>query len=260
MTAGNHVERRGRRDRRVNVVLVLALLAAGSFNTARAENAELNVFPSRTLQTLRTSRFSQSNPADPVRTPILQNDTVAVTHLRFGPGTREAMHTHPFPLILVQTTSGSIAVQEQNVTRRGDKIGEVWFVPTDRQHAVTTLPNQQRAVDMLAIALLPNRPPAPAAPATAAPPGITRATLVDNESVRVVRVRFSPGSSEPLHSHPNDLLTIQLTPGKLGVTMGTEHQTQDRPAGYVHFLPRNQQHSYASEDAKPFELLSISIK
>jgi quercetin dioxygenase-like cupin family protein len=202
----------------------------------------------------------QANAADPVRTPILQNDTVAVTHLRFGPGTREADHTHPFPLILVQTTAGSIAVQEQNTTRRGDKIGEVWYVPTDRSHAVTMLPNQQKAIEMLAIALLPNRPPAPAAPASEAPAGITRATLVDNEAVRIVRVRFAPGSAEPIHSHPNDLLTIQLTPGKLGVTMGTEHQTQERSGGYVHFLPRNIQHSYASEDSKPFELLSIAIR
>ena len=120
--------------------------------------------------------------------------------------------------------------------------------------------NKQRAMDRLAMRLLPNGPPAPAAPATEAPPGITRATLVDNEVVRVVRVRFAPGSAEPIHSHPNDLLTIQLTPGKLGVTMGTEHQSQERTGGYVHFLPRNLQHSYASEDTKPFELLSIAIK
>jgi len=75
-----------------------------------------------------------------------------------------------------------------------------------------------------------------------------------------VEVGWAPGSAEPIHSHPNDLLTIQLTPGKLGVTIGTEHQTQERPGGYVHFLPRNLQHSYASEDTKPFELLSIAIK
>ena len=245
----------------IRVLTAAAILAVG-MNAEFAKNAEFSFFSLRPLRPLRSSwtGLVQTNPGDPVRTPLLQNDTLAVTELRFDPGTREAVHTHPFPLILVQTTSGSISVQEQNVTRRGDKIGEVWFVPADRTHAVTTLPNQQKAIDMLAIAVLPNRPPAPTAPATEAPPDIARATLVDNDVVRVVRVRFAPGSAEPIHSHPNDLLTIQLTPGKLGVTMGTEHQTQERPGGYVHFLPRNLQHSYASEDTKPFELLSIAIK
>ncbi len=206
------------------------------------------------------STSAQVNPAEPVRTPIMQNETLAVTHLRFGPGTREAVHTHPFPLVLVQITPGDIAVQEQNTTMRGGKVGEVWYVPTDRPHAVTMLPNAQKAIDVIAIALLPTRPPAPAAPPTEAPPGITRATLVDNEFMRVVRVRFSPGSREPVHSHPNDLLTIQLTPGKLDVTMGTQHQTQEREAGFVHFLPRNVQHAYANEDTKPFELISLAVK
>jgi quercetin dioxygenase-like cupin family protein len=209
---------------------------------------------------LTPSLAAQSNPADPVRTPIMQNDTLAVTHLRFGPGTREAVHTHPFPLVLVQITTGDIAVQEQNTVRRGGKVGEVWYVPTDRPHALTTGTNVTGAIDVLAVALLPSRPPAPAAPATDAPPGITRATLVDNDAIRVVRVRFSPGSKEPLHAHPNDLLTIQLTRGKMDITMGTEHQSQDREPGYVHFLPRNVQHAYASDDSKPFELISLAVK
>jgi quercetin dioxygenase-like cupin family protein len=203
---------------------------------------------------------AQINPADPVRTPVMQNETLAVTHLRFGPGTREAIHTHPFPLVLVQITAGGIAVQEQNTTKRGGKVGEVWYIPTDRSHAITTLPNLANAVDLLAIALLPGRPPAPAAPATEAPPGIMRATLVDNEVMRVVRVRFAPGAREPLHAHPNDLLTIQLTPGKVDVTMGTQHQSQEREPGYVHFVPRNVDHAYANEDTKPFELISLSVK
>jgi quercetin dioxygenase-like cupin family protein len=206
------------------------------------------------------SMTAQINPAEPVRTPILQNDTLAVTHLRFGPGTREAVHTHPFPLVLVQITAGDIAVQEQNTTRRGGKVGEVWYIPTDRTHAVTMLPSAQGAVDMLAVALLPNRPAAPAAPATEAPPGIIRATLVDNEFMRVVRVRFSPGSREPLHTHPNDLLTIQLTPGKVDVILGTQHQTQEREAGYVQFLPRNVEHAYVNADSKAFELISLAVK
>ena len=202
----------------------------------------------------------QSDALEPARTPILQNDTVAVTRLRFGQGTREATHTHPFPLVLIQITSGDIAVQEQATTKRGGRVGEVWYIAADQPHAIRTLPNLQRPIDVIAIALLPTRQPAPAAPPTQAPPGITRATLVDNEAVRVVRVRFSPGSREPLHSHPNDLLTAQLLPAKIDIAIANKHDAREREVGFVKFVPRNVDHSYANEDVKPVELISVAIK
>lgn len=202
---------------------------------------------------------AQSGATEPERTPVLQNETVAVTRLRFGPGARESVHTHPFPLVLIQMTSGDIAVQEQSTTKRGGRVGEVWYVPADRPHAITRLSNEP-AIDVIAVAVLPNRPTAPAAPPTEAPQGINRATLVDNENVRVVRVGFSPGSREPVHTHPNDLLTIQLTRGKLDMQIGADHNRQSVEPGLVKFLPRNVPHAYISEDTKPFELISLSVK
>jgi quercetin dioxygenase-like cupin family protein len=203
----------------------------------------------------------QQQPAatDPVRTPIMQNETLAVTHLRFGPGTREPVHTHPFPIVLVQINAGEIAVQEQNQTRRGNRPGEVWYVPAERPHSVTSQ-GGATAIDMLAIALLPNRPPAPAAPPTDAPAGVTRVTLVDNADMRVVRVRFTPGSREPMHAHPNDLLTVQVTRGNVEIVNGPDRSTQEREPGFVQFLPRNVQHAYTNADTKPFELISIAVK
>ena len=202
----------------------------------------------------------QTNIADPVRTPLMQNDSISVTHLRFGPGTREVTHTHPFPLVLVQITPGDISVQEHNQIKRSSRAGEVWYIPTNRPHALTSVAESTKAIELLAVALLPTRAPAPNAPATEAPPGITRTTLVDNNDARIVRVRFSPGAAEPLHDHPNDLLTIQISTGKLDVQMGTEHRAQEREPGFVQFLPRNVQHAYKSQDTKPFEIISLTIK
>jgi quercetin dioxygenase-like cupin family protein len=201
----------------------------------------------------------QSGAAEPVRTPVLQNTTVAVTHLRFAQGARETTHAHPFPLLLVQITPGEVEVQEQDASRRGKGAGEVWFVPQDRPHSVTPR-NANSPVDLIAIALLPTRVPAPAAPPTDAPPGISRSTLVDNNDVRVVRVRFDTTGREPVHTHPNDLLTIQITGGSVEMSIGPEHSLSYRDPGFVQFLPRNVQHSYASADDKPFELLSVSVK
>src|SRR5262249_10819148 len=112
----------------------------------------------------------------------------------------------------------------------------------------------------IAITIKPTRPPAPAAPPTEAPPGITRTTILDNADTRVVRVQFAPGSREPVHAHPNDLVTVQLTPGIVEILLGSQRTSSERAPGFVQFLPRNVDHAYVSGDTKAFELLSVAIK
>jgi quercetin dioxygenase-like cupin family protein len=194
----------------------------------------------------------------PERTSVLDNATVAVTRVHFDPGSREDSHTHPFPLLIVQLTNGEATITDREMLRVGHRAGEVWFIPAGTPHAASNRSNA--ALEMLAIAIKSDRPAAPAAPPTEAPEGIVRATLVDNADVRVVRVRFSPDAREPVHSHPNDLLTVQITRGLVEILNGAQRSTAEREPGFVQFLPRNVQHSFANADAGPFELLSISIK
>jgi quercetin dioxygenase-like cupin family protein len=194
----------------------------------------------------------------PDRTTVLDNNVVAVTRLHFAPGAAETPHTHPFPLVIVQVTSGTISLTDGELTRVGSRPGEVWFIPADTRHAARN--TASAPVDMLGIALKPDRPPAPEAPPTDAPPGIRRATLVDNTEVRIVRVRFDNGAREPLHTHPNDLLTVQVSPGRVEIVNGSNRSSEQREAGFVQFVARGVPHAYASADAQPFELLSIAIK
>jgi quercetin dioxygenase-like cupin family protein len=99
-----------------------------------------------------------------------------------------------------------------------------------------------------------------AAPATQSPAGITRETILDNDEARVVRVQFAPGGREPVHSHPSDLVTVQITAGRVEILEGATKTVEDRAPGYVRFLPRSVPHSYASADSKSFELVSVTIK
>jgi quercetin dioxygenase-like cupin family protein len=194
----------------------------------------------------------------PDRTTILDNATVAVTRVHLAPGSREEIHTHSFPLLIVQLTNGEATVTDREMLRVGHRAGEVWFIAAGTPHAASN--RSQGAIEMLAVAIKTDRPAAPAAPPTDAPEGILRATLVDNADVRVVRVRFSPGAREPLHAHPNDLLTIQVTRGRVEILNGAQRSIADREPGFVQFLARHVQHAFASADAEPFELLSVSIK
>jgi quercetin dioxygenase-like cupin family protein len=197
----------------------------------------------------------------PERTSVLENSTVAATHLRFAPGARETPHTHPFPLLIVQLTpSTDVSVTAQELVMRGSKPGEVWYIAPDRLHSVANPPGAKGPVELLAVALLPTRQPAASAPVTDAPAGVTRSTLVDNDQLRVVRVRFDPGAHEPVHSHPNDLLTVQITAGKMEILQGSWRTSETREPGFVQFLPRGLSHMFGNADTKPLELVSVAIK
>jgi quercetin dioxygenase-like cupin family protein len=192
------------------------------------------------------------------RTTVLDNSTVTVTRLRFEPLAKESEHTHPFPILVIQLSRGDLVLSERGVLRLGNRAGEVWFVPANTMHAVSS--RSQTPMDVIGVALKPDRVRAAASPASDAPPGITRHTLVDNDNVRVVRAQFAPGSREPLHSHPNDLLTLQITRGTVEIVNGAERSTAAREPGFAQFLPRTVQHAFASGDTQPFEILSIAIK
>ena len=63
-----------------------------------------------------------------------------------------------------------------------------------------------------------------------------------------------------MHTHPNDLLTVQLTRGTMDIVIGSNTTRGERAAGFVQFLPRSVGHAYVSTDTKPFELMSVAIK
>ena len=193
------------------------------------------------------------------RTVVVDNPTTLVARLRYEAGKGETSHTHPFSAVIVQLTPGDVDMtlgEDRSRARR--EAGTVWFVPANVPHmAINT---GTAPWDQIAITIKPTRARAPAAPPTEAPPGITRTTLLDNADARVARVQFAPGSREPVHTHPNDLLTVQLTPGTVDIVIGSNKTTGERTPGLVHFLPRGVEHAYISTDTKPFEVMSVAIK
>jgi quercetin dioxygenase-like cupin family protein len=197
--------------------------------------------------------------APPRRTVVVDNATVTVTRLRFSPNAREEIHTHDFPVLIVQLTPGDVDLRVGDSRTAGRRAaGAVTYVPAATEHAAAH--GGGAPFEMLAIAIKPGRPPAPAAPPTEALQRIKRTTLLDNDTVRVVRVVFEPGGREPIHAHPNDLVTVQLTPGRVGIRIGGRQTIRRRAVGFVQFLDRNETHAYESRDPKRFELLSVSVK
>ncbi len=148
------------------------------------------------------------------------------------------------------TESASLIVQVAD--------GSAQYIPAGTAKRIHN--GRSAPVDVIVVRLKPSRTAAPDAPGVQAPPGIARTITIDNDDVRVARVRFSAEGREPVHTHPYDLLTIQIVPAVVEMLIGNEKTTLARPAGFVQFVPRNLAHAYASADPRPFEILSVTIK
>ena len=198
-------------------------------------------------------------PAGISRTPLVDNATVLCARLTYAAGAAEPVHTHPFAAIVIQLTAGDVDMTIGGEhTRAHREPGFVWYIPRETPHALVNVGST--AIDQITVAIKPDRPAAEPGPASAAPPGIIRETLVDNADARVVRVEFTPAGREPVHQHPYNLVTVQLTPGTIEMLVGSEKTVTRFDAGTVTFLPRNVPHAYASADRAPFTLMSVAVK
>jgi quercetin dioxygenase-like cupin family protein len=198
-------------------------------------------------------------PPGITRTVLADNATVLVARLGMAPAARETPHTHPFSAVVVQIGAGQVEMEldGKKVTERRDT-GHVQFIPKQIMHAAANVGSGP--FDLVTIAIKPDRAPASSAPATEPPPGITRRVILDNDETRATNVRFAPGAREPIHSHPFDLVLVQLTPAKMEVQVGDEKTVKDYDTGAVIFLPRNISHAVSSAHSSRFEILSVGIK
>jgi beta-alanine degradation protein BauB len=198
-------------------------------------------------------------PQGVTRTELVNNATVLVARLRFAPGAREEVHTHPFSAVVVQIGAGDVDMRlgDKHATSRREH-GVVDFIPKEMPHAAANVGRDP--IDFVTIAIKADRKPGGEAPPTAAPEGITRTPVLDNPETRVARVSFAPSAREPVHTHPFDLVVVQLTPGRVEVRLGGDVTTKDYAAGEAIFLPRDVPHAVSNVGSASFDLLSVGIK
>jgi quercetin dioxygenase-like cupin family protein len=206
-----------------------------------------------------TCAMAQRRDTGVTAVSVENNATANIYRLHMPPGTAHILSATAPAHVVVQITPGDVQIDQVGENSRGPlEAGAVSYVAAGQGHHAVNIGTT--AFDRLGIAIKPTRPPAESAPATEAPPGITRITLIDNDDVRVVRVTFAPTGREPVHTHPNDLVTVQISEGQVEIVNGAGESTSTREPGFVQFLPRNVMHAFASADPKPFEILSVSIK
>jgi quercetin dioxygenase-like cupin family protein len=201
---------------------------------------------------------AQSGPG--ARTVVLDNASVLVERFHLEAGVTERIAADGAPALVVQLTPGNVDLSIGDKRASGPReAGAIAFVPPRTPQSARNIADRG-ATDIVVIRFKPGRTPAPAMPTVDAPPGIERTPLLDNSDTRVVRVQFSTTGREPVHTHPYDLMTLQITPGQVEILDGDAKTTAMRESGFVKFVPRDRPHAYASADQNPFEILSVSIR
>jgi quercetin dioxygenase-like cupin family protein len=202
---------------------------------------------------------SAEPPPGITRTQLLDNQTVMMARLQMAPGAREQLHTHPFSAVIVQVEPGLVEMRlgTRGETTRRDA-GHVDFIAADMPHAAANAGGLP--FTLVTIAIKPDRVPGGGQAPSEAPPGITRAPVLENTEARATRVRFERGAREPVHTHPYDLVLVQLTPGTMEIETRGVRSVRDYKPGDAVFLPRDVPHAAANVDDRAFEIVSVGIK
>src|SRR5262245_7320565 len=158
---------------------------------------------------------------------VLDNQAVRVIRPRFGPGQSAPMHEHP-ERVIVPLTGGRIeqTFPDGRVTTAELEKGGVRFTPPVR-HAVRSL--GEGVLELLEVEIKPLAGAATVElPDTRAADPVQFEAVLENDSVRVLRLRLGPGERAP--SHPEAArVALFLTAARLRL-LGRDGPAQDLEA------------------------------
>ena len=84
--------------------------------------------------------------------------------------------------------------------------------------------------------------------------------LIDNDRVRVMRVTWDPGKSEPPQRPSSDIIVIQATPGESEVTIGDQTTTGRQEVGKTWYMPRTLERAVKNTGSQSFDWILVVLK
>jgi quercetin dioxygenase-like cupin family protein len=103
---------------------------------------------------------------------------------------------------------------------------------------------------------------APAAPPAGAqsPTGISSSPLFANDRVSAIKLSFAPGARESVHTHPFDIMVIQLTPGEVDLSLEGKESSGHIDAGRVTYIPAQALHWAGNAGKAPFDMVVVALR
>jgi len=200
--------------------------------------------------------------AERVATPI-DNDSVKVLDVTVQPGEKTRLHEHKINRVMIYLDAGKQHFEWQGgkPTDIHWKAGQVLWSPAAGMHIAEI--TSKTPVRIIEVELKkPGGGKSPSAPAKdplkVAPKNYK--VEFENDQVRVVRVKFAPGETVPMHEHATNRVAVGLVDQDFRITTAEGVvQTPKRKAGEASWgTPVS--HKEENLAKQPFELIMIDLK
>ncbi|HLF82914.1 MAG TPA: hypothetical protein VI837_01940 [Blastocatellia bacterium] len=202
---------------------------------------------------------------DPVKvdakhyTVMLDNDQVRVLKIRYGPKEKSVMHEHPASVVVFLNNSQvKFTLPDGSKVDGGGKAGDVQFADAGKH-----LPQNVGSVALEAILVeLKGGAAMSSAKVALDPVKVDPAhhkVVLENDRVRVLRVKFKAHDKTKQHEHPNGV-AIYLTAAKAKFTLA-DGKTREGggPRGGVTWAAA-ENHSVENTTAKPADIILVELK
>jgi len=194
---------------------------------------------------------------------VVDNDLVRVVLAQNTPGQKSGLHKHDRNRVMIHVDPGAMRLDFQNggVKEVSFRAGDVRWDPAGGFHtSENTGGTTYRIVEIelkkasgFAVRWSALDPPT-------VDPRHYKVEL-ENEQVRVVRARYNPKDSAPMHEHALPRVTVNLTSQNVRLTL-PDGKTTDlrRAAGEIVFTATPGSHSEVNLEDRPFEVLLVEFK
>ncbi|MEO7144342.1 MAG: hypothetical protein ABI165_12665 [Bryobacteraceae bacterium] len=205
--------------------------------------------------------LSTAFAAEKISTPI-ENDQVKVLNVVVQPHEKTRLHQHKVNRVMVYLNAGQQTFEYADGKHSAltFKAGEVKWSPADGMHIAEVV--SQNPVNIIEVELKKPESGHPAAGALD-PVKVDRRdykVILENDQVRVLRVKIAPHQSSPMHQHSLNRVVVYLTDQNFRVTGADgKVETSTHKAWEVSWGAAAK-HSEQNMSDTPFEVVVIELK
>jgi quercetin dioxygenase-like cupin family protein len=196
---------------------------------------------------------------EPRHKVVFENKYVRVIDAVVPPGDVTLYHTHTEDNVPIAISGGKMRTQVLGAepTESTIQTGGIWWAKASYTHQITNV--GQTTLRFIDAEVLASPPGTSAAPPLGEVPGMK--LEIENEKVRIYRVKLAPGQSTGMHTHSRARLNVAVTAGKLGSTTGDgPRRVADVEAGGFLWYEGVVSHSIDNVGDTPFEGVEIEWK
>ncbi len=201
-------------------------------------------------------QFAYAQRAVPV-----DNEQVRVLSVVDPPHRKGAMHEHTMNRVMIYLDPGidRISYEDGRVTDLKFKAGDVLWSPAGGKHTSENIGEKPfRIVELELKAQGKPFRPSGLDPVSVAPANYK--VVLDNEQVRVLRVRVEPRQKIRLHEHGVNRVAVFLTPFRLRVTPEGGQPAESSGSAYEVRFSKPQRHIEENLSEVPFEVIAVELK